>query len=142
MSQNSILLEKSLHFSVRIVKLHRLLHRHEDDLSAELLKHAAAIGSAVSCADCALSRRDLAESLNEALRETAQTEYWLRLLTLTDDVDVRTGASLLSDCTELRRLLTAAASAANQAEIRLKNTPKACFSFFLRTACKYFGNAI
>ena len=110
MSQNSILLEKSLHFSVRIVKLHRLLHRHEDDLSAELLKHAAAIGSAVSCADCALSRRDLAESLNEALRETAQTEYWL---TLTDDVDVRTGASLLSDCTELRRLLTAAASAAN-----------------------------
>ena len=39
MSQNSILLEKSLHFSVRIVKLHRLLHRHEDDLSAELLKH-------------------------------------------------------------------------------------------------------
>ena len=25
MSQNSILLEKSLHFSVRIVKLHRLL---------------------------------------------------------------------------------------------------------------------
>ena len=108
MSQNSILLEKSLHFSVRIVKLHRLLHRHEDDLSAELLKHAAAIGSAVSCADCALSRRDLAESLNEALRETAQTEYWL-----TDDVDVRTGASLLSDCTELRRLLTAAASAAN-----------------------------
>ena len=103
MSQNSILLEKSLHFSVRIVKLHRLLHRHEDDLSAELLKHAAAIGSAVSCADCALSRRVLAESLNEALRETA----------LTDDVDVRTGASLLSDCTELRRLLTAAASAAN-----------------------------
>ena len=103
MSQNSILLEKSLHFSVRIVKLHRLLHRHEDDLSAELLKHAAAIGSAVSCADCALSRRVLAESLNEALRETAQT----------DDVDVRTGASLLSDCTELRRLLTAAASAAN-----------------------------
>ena len=83
MSQNSILLEKSLHFSVRIVKLHRLLHRHEDDLSAELLKHAAAIGSAVSCADCALSRRGLAESLNEALRETAQTEYWLRLLTLT-----------------------------------------------------------
>ena len=90
-----------------------IFHRHEDDLSAELLKHAAAIGSAVSCADCALSRRDLAESLNEALRETAQTEYWLRLLTLTDDVDVRTGASLLSDCTELRRLLTAAASAAN-----------------------------
>ena len=37
----------------------------------------------------------------------------LRLLTLTDDVDVRTGASLLSDCTELHRLLTAAASAAN-----------------------------
>ena len=130
MSQNSILLEKSLHFSVRIVKLHRLLHRHEDDLSAELLKHAAAIGSAVSCADCALSRRDLAESLNEALRETAQTEYWLRLLTLTDDVDVRTGASLLSDCTELHRLLTAAASAANLYDSRLKNTPKACFSFF------------
>ena len=112
MSQNSILLESRCIFCPHC-KLHRLLHRHEDDLSAELLKHAAAIGSAVSCADCALSRRDLAESLNEALRETAQTEYWLRLLTLTDDVDVRTGASLLSDCTELHRLLTAAASAAN-----------------------------
>ena len=54
-----------------------------------------------------------ARAFLDALRETAQTEYWLRLLTLTDDVDVRTGASLLSDCTELRRLLTAAASAAN-----------------------------
>ena len=83
MSQNSILLEKSLHFSVRIVKLHRLLHRHEDDLSAELLKHAAAIGSAVSCADCALSRRGLAESLNEALRETD------RILAAAADADRR-----------------------------------------------------
>ena len=58
-------------------------------------------------------RCNLRQWIVGVLRETAQTEYWLRLLTLTDDVDVRTGASLLSDCTELRRLLTAAASAAN-----------------------------
>ena len=113
MSQNSILLEKSLHFSVRIVKLHRLLHKHEDDMSDTLLLHATKIGAAIARSDYALNRADLAESLTDALHETAQTEYWLRLLTLTDDMDVRTGADLLAECTELRRLLTAAASAAN-----------------------------
>lgn len=113
MAQNSILQEKSLHFSVRIVKLHRLLHRHEDDLSAGLLEHATKIGAAIARSDYALNRAELVEGLTEALRETARTEYWLRLLTLTDDIDVRTGAELLADCTELRRLLTAACSAAN-----------------------------
>ena len=100
MAQNSILREKSLQFGVRIVKLHRLLHKHEDDMSDTLLLHA-------------MNRADLAESLTDALHETAQTEYWLRLLTLTDDMDVRTGAGLLAECTELRRLLTAAYSATN-----------------------------
>ena len=87
MAQNSILREKSLQFGVRIGKLHRLLHKHEDDMSDTLLLHATKIGAAIARSDYALNRADLAESLTDALHETAQTEYWLRLLTLTDDMD-------------------------------------------------------
>ena len=42
-----------------------------------------------------------------ALKETAETEYWLRLLSLTGYVDQRLGESLTNDCLELKRMLIA-----------------------------------
>ena len=42
-----------------------------------------------------------------ALKETAETEYWLRLLILTDYIDTSQGESMLNDCLEIKRILTA-----------------------------------
>lgn len=40
-----------------------------------------------------------------ALKETAETEYWLRLLVLSDYLTEAEGQSLIDDCLEIKRIL-------------------------------------
>lgn len=46
------------------------------------------------------------------MKETAETEYWLKLLTQSDYLSPDRGASLLQDCTELKRILIASINTA------------------------------
>lgn len=45
--------------------------------------------------------------LQISLKETAETEYWLRLLLLSDYINEVEGSSLLKDCLEIKRILIA-----------------------------------
>ena len=40
-----------------------------------------------------------------ALKETAETEYWLRLLVLSEYITEQEGNSLINDCLEIKRIL-------------------------------------
>ena len=51
-----------------------------------------------------------------ALKETAETEYWLRLLILTDTISSAMGDSLLENCLELKRLLVSSVNTAKEKE--------------------------
>ncbi len=42
-----------------------------------------------------------------ALKETAETEYWLKLLLLSDYLDEKLAQSLINDCLEIKRILIA-----------------------------------
>jgi four helix bundle protein len=42
-----------------------------------------------------------------ALKEASETEYWIELLTETDYISENAGKSLISDCKELLRMITA-----------------------------------
>ena len=42
-----------------------------------------------------------------ALKETAETEYWLRLLILSGYIEETHGESMLSDCLEIKKMLVA-----------------------------------
>ncbi len=42
-----------------------------------------------------------------ALKETAETEYWLRLLILSEYIEKAHGESMLSDCLEIKKMLVA-----------------------------------
>lgn len=42
-----------------------------------------------------------------ALKEASETEYWLELMTETDYLDEKAGTSILADCRELIKLITA-----------------------------------
>ena len=42
-----------------------------------------------------------------ALKETAETEYWLRLLILSGYIETAHGESMLEDCLEIKRILIA-----------------------------------
>ena len=40
-----------------------------------------------------------------SLKETAETEYWLRLLVLSDYITEDEGSSLINDCLEIKKIL-------------------------------------
>ena len=44
--------------------------------------------------------------MNIALKECAETKYWIRLLQATDYIDENQTKSILTNCTELEKMLT------------------------------------
>lgn len=109
MSQNSILLDKSLHFSARIVKLCRYLSdkRRDTVISKQVFRSATSIGANANEAIYAVSKADFVSKLHISLKEAAETEYWLRLLVLSDSITSEDGESLLKDCLEIKKILIA-----------------------------------
>ena len=106
MTDNAIA-EKSLHFAVRIVKLCRYLQTEHKEyiLTKQLLRSGTSIGANVSEAQQAQSKPDFVSKLNIALKEAAETEYWLRLLYETDYLDEVQFNSIIADCDTVKSLL-------------------------------------
>lgn len=52
-----------------------------------------------------ISKADFISKLQISLKETAETEYWLRLLILSEYITEKEGNSLLADCLEIKRIL-------------------------------------
>jgi len=109
MSQNSVLLEKSLYFAAKIIKLHAYLknEKHESVISNQIIRSATSIGANANEAIYGVSRADFISKLHICVKETAETEYWLRLLVLSDLISQNEGQSLIRDCLEIKKILVA-----------------------------------
>ena len=107
MKQN-IIREKSRKFAVRIVRLYQYLHntRHEFVLSKQLLRSGTSIGANIREGDYAQSRADFITKMTIALKESAETEYWLELLAETGYLTEEQYTSIHQDAEELLRILT------------------------------------
>ena len=107
MMKDNPLLDKSLLFAARIVKLNKYLtkEKHETVIAKQLVRSATSIGANANEAICGISRADFIAKLQISLKETAETEYWLRLLVLSEYITENEGASLLSDCLEIKKIL-------------------------------------
>ncbi|MBQ8445021.1 MAG: four helix bundle protein [Opitutales bacterium] len=94
---------------MRIVKLNRYLADkvRERILSAQLLRSGTSIGANVCEAGYAQSKRDFVSKMSIALKEAAETEYWLELLFEGEFVTQTQFESLQADCIELIKMLTA-----------------------------------
>ncbi len=116
MARDSILLNKSLKFAARIVKLHKYLlkEKHESIISKQIIRSATSIGANANEAIYGQSKADFLAKLHISLKETAETEYWLRLLILSDYITETEGNSLLEDCLEIKRILIATLNTAKQ----------------------------
>ena len=101
--------DKSFQFAVRIVKLCKMLRndRSEYVLSKQLLRSGTSIGANIAEAQQAQSRADFIAKLNVSLKETTETIYWLRLLEATDYLSEMEYKSIISDCVEIEKILTA-----------------------------------
>lgn len=101
--------EKSFQFAIRIVNLYRYLSSEKKEyvLSKQLLRSGTSIGANVAEAQEPQSQNDFIAKLYIALKEASETKYWLRLLSATNYLTEKESGSLLQDCTELEKLLTA-----------------------------------
>jgi len=77
MAQNSILLDKSLKFAARIVKLNQYLlkEKKETVISKQIIRSGTSIGANVNEAVYGQSKPDFVSKLHIALKEAAETEY-------------------------------------------------------------------
>ena len=107
--KESTILTKNLAFGIRIVKLHRHLcdKKKEYLLSRQLLRSGTSVGANLREAKYAQSRSDFISKNSIALKEAAETEYWLELLYQTDVLTEPEFNSIRDDCVELIKLLTA-----------------------------------
>ena len=86
MSQDSVILNKSLHFAARIVKLYQFLCKDKKEyvISRQIIRSGTSIGANANEAVYGVSKAEFISKLQISLKETAETEYWLRLLVLSN----------------------------------------------------------
>ena len=115
---NNPLLEKTLKFASRIVKLHQYLikEKKESVISKQIIRSGTSIGANANEAAYGVSQADFIAKMQIALKETAETEYWLRLLILSEYIDKEQGNSMLNDCLEIKRILVASLKTAKESQ--------------------------
>ena len=109
MAAESVAYEKSLAFAKRIVCLCRYLRSEHQEyvLSKQILRSGTSIGANIAEARCGYSRKDFEHKIYIALKECAETLYWLELLHITDYLSDEEYLSMQEDCETLRRILSA-----------------------------------
>ncbi len=107
MNKDSILDQKSVAFSLRIIKAYRFLQENKNEyvLSKQLLRSGTAIGALVREAEFAESSGDFVHKLHIALKEANESDYWLLLLKESGYIDEVSYLSIKQDCKELIKLL-------------------------------------
>ena len=116
MSQDSVILTKSLKFAARIVKLYQYLtkEKHETVISKQIIRSGTSIGANANEAIYGVSKSDFIAKLQISLKETAETEYWLRLLVMSEYLSEPEGQSLIADCLEIKRILVSTLKTAKE----------------------------
>ncbi|MBE6739369.1 MAG: four helix bundle protein [Ruminococcaceae bacterium] len=116
MAQKSILLDKSLLFAARIIKLNKYLtkEKRETVIAKQIIRSATSIGANANEAIYGISKADFIAKLQISLKETAETEYWLRLLVLSEYITDKEGQSLIDDCLEIKKILISTLNTAKE----------------------------
>ena len=102
---NSILLEKSFHFSLEIIDLYyEMIQNKEFTISNQILRSGTSIGANVRESRFAESSNDFIHKLKIAQKECNETLYWLELIKCSNKLNYKTD-SLYFHCDELLKIL-------------------------------------
>ncbi len=95
----SIVYELSKKFALRIVKLYAYLHdeRKEHVISKQIYRCGTSIGANLAEGHFAQSDADYINKLSIALKEAAETTYWLELLHESEMISTKQYESLQND---------------------------------------------
>ena len=120
--KENVLIDKSIVFASRIIKLHQYLikTKKETIISKQIVCSGTSIGANINEANYGQSKADFISKLHIALKETAETEYWLKLLTISECITEDIGKSLLNDCLENKRILISLINTAKEKQYTRK----------------------
>jgi four helix bundle protein len=106
-ARNNIVLEKSRKFAVRIFNLYKFLcdEKREYVLAKQLLRSGTSVGANLSEAKYSISKKEYLYKSLIALKECAETEYWLDLLKDTGVLTTDEYNSMITDCRDILYLL-------------------------------------
>ena len=116
LKSSPFILSKSLQFAARIVKLYQYLtkEKHETVISKQIIRSGTSIGANANEAIYGVSKSDFIAKLQISLKETAETEYWLRLLVMSEYLSEPEGQSMIADCLEIKRILVSTLKTAKE----------------------------
>lgn len=105
---HGVVQDKSKTFALRIINLYRYLvnEKKEYALSKQILRSGTSIGANIAEAEYGISRADFLTKMYIALKECAETKYWLELLSESGLIDEMSFDSIMKDCEDLLRLLS------------------------------------
>lgn len=112
--RDNTLADKSISFAARILKLYKYLikTKKETIISRQIVRSGTSIGANINEANYGQSKADFVSKLHIVLKETAETEYWLKLLKMSEYITAEMADSLLADCLEIKRILIASINTA------------------------------
>lgn len=84
--KENVLIDKSVLFAARIVKLNKYLVKEKKEyvISKQIVRSGTSIGANINEANYGQSKADFISKMHIALKETAETEYWIRLLVMSN----------------------------------------------------------
>ena len=114
--RDNILIDKSITFASRIIKLNQYLvkDKNENIISKQIVRSGTSIGANINEANYGQSKADFISKLHIALKETAETEYWIKLLKLSEYISEEMANSLLNDCLDIKRILISSINTAKE----------------------------
>jgi four helix bundle protein len=114
--RDNILIDKTISFAARIIKLNQYLikDKKEHIISKQIVRSGTSIGANINEANYGQSKADFISKLHIALKETAETEYWIKLLQLSEFINEEMATSLLNDCLEIKRILISSINTAKE----------------------------
>jgi len=105
----SIVRDKSRNFAIRVIRLYKYLidEKKEFVMSKQLLRSGTSIGANLAEQEFAISDADYLSKTSIALKEAAESTYWLDLLHATEYLSDTEYYNINTDCNELIKMLIA-----------------------------------
>ena len=104
----------SMEFAVKISKLSdSLAEKREYTISRQIGKSGTSIGANIRESEFAQSKADFVSKLRIALKEAAETDFWLELLFRLDRLNQKDYDELSGICSQLIAMLTASVNTAS-----------------------------
>ena len=101
-------LDRLLKFSVSVVNLSNQLPKTPAGfaIASQFIRSGTSIGANIEEAQDASSAKDFVQKLSISLREAKETNYWLRIMQMTEMISKEKTSRVILECGEIIAILT------------------------------------